>query len=159
MSISHILGYFLPEYASKDRSAVSYTTSPTGELTVTPANGNAQTNGQFKMYDEVYSNYNANRKYYLLLAGAGAGIAANFNAPLTGAMYSMEITKLLFLSQNKSPTIENGKEIKKDENGKSKSLIDMEESVNEVFNENDYRYLNINRGKSSALLLAASAAG
>lgn len=166
MSISHVLGYFLPEYASKDRSAISYTTSESGEVSVVPA-GSASS-GSFKMYDEVTSNYNANRKYYLLLAGAGAGVAANFNAPLTGAMYSIEISKLLFLSRNNNAvgSIGGGKHSSdKGHNNKpelqQQLQLQDDDNINPdpEFNENDYRYLNINRGKTSALLLAVSAAG
>ena len=146
MSVSHLLGYFLPEYASKDRSMVTYSTSPvTGEVSVLSSNG---LTSSYKMYDEVYSNYNANRKYYLILAGAGAGIAANFNAPWTGAMYSMEITKLLLLNRaNPSKSTNNF------------TPTNDGDALDPSFNENDYRYLNINRGKSSALLLAVCAAG
>lgn len=170
MSISHILGYFLPEYASKDRSTVSYTTSESGEVNVVSAA--SASSGSFKMYDEVTSNYNANRKYYLLLAGAGAGVAANFNAPLTGAMYSIEISKLLFLSQSNNAvgSIGGGKHSSdnKGHNGNGKQEFQQQQQQQQdddninpdpEFNENDYRYLNINRGKSSALLLAVSAAG
>jgi len=147
MSVSHVLGYFLPEYASKDRSAVTYITSPTtGEVSIQSANG---LTSSYQMYDEVTSNYNANRKYYLILAGAGAGIAANFNAPFTGAMYSMEITKLLFLNQVNPST---------SSNANNKPSSPANDVLDPSFNENDYRYLNINRGKSSALLLAVSAA-
>eukprot|EP01036_Dinobryon_divergens_P025842 gene25842-34430_t len=167
MSISHVLGYFLPEYASKDRSSISYTTSESGEVTVVSAA--SASSGSFKMYDEVTSNYNANRKYYLLLAGAGAGVAANFNAPLTGAMYSIEISKLLFLSQSNNAvgSIGGGKHSSdnKGHNGNGKQEFQLQQQQDDdninpdpEFNENDYRYLNINRGKSSALLLAVSAA-
>lgn len=191
MSISHALGYFLPEYASKDRSSVTYVTSPTtGEVSIRPSakeglgfdrNRDGLEYPRKEMYDEVHSNYNANRKYYLLLAGAGAGIAANFNAPLTGAMYSMEITKMLFLSQKSNQPVRTS--IHKDAasssvakapagmgsgslspgvatpGAKEEGGDEVAEDMGVIFNENDYRYLNINRGKSSALLLAVSAAG
>lgn len=37
----------------------------------------------------------------LLLAGAGAGLAANFNAPISGALYSLEITNQLISQEGK----------------------------------------------------------
>lgn len=38
----------------------------------------------------------------LLLAGAGAGLAANFNAPVSGALYSLEVTNQLIYQDGKS---------------------------------------------------------
>ena len=60
----------------------------------------------------------------------------------------MEISKYLFTNNPKD---------KKQK--QSSQLSDVDSINNNKFSESDYRYLNINRGKSAALLLAVSAAG
>lgn len=104
-------------------------------------------------------NYNKNRQYYLVLAGAGAGVAANLNAPLTGALYSMEISKFLLGDHTSFSDTKTNIGVMGDGSSKPDTKWNNRGmSSAYFFNDNDYRVFNINRGKSAALFLACAAA-
>lgn len=75
----------------------------------------------------------------------------------TGALYSMEITKYLFTTDNlkdkkKATTTTALDSFNQEDRGYSNNV--MNNNNMNKFSESDYKYLNINRGKSAALLLA-----
>lgn len=78
MTIAHLCGYFLPVVNSESESDNNDSSSTSETVMTSEA---IRRNIQFRCY--------------LLLAGAAAGVAVNFNAPLGGLFYSLEVASQL----------------------------------------------------------------
>ena len=80
MTIAHLCGYFLP-VVNQDQSEAAVVNS-------------------LEVLTPDFIQRNIQYRTYLLLAGAAAGVTANFNAPLAGVFYALEIGSQLLSVKN-----------------------------------------------------------